>query len=367
MTDPRLEKLARVLCEYPLKLKQGDMFLIQATDLAAPLVRAVYYEALLAGAHPYLKITLDGIAEILYKAASDEQLSYISDVQKLEMDQVSAVLTILSSQNTRNLAGVNLDRVAVQKRAGKPISERILERISLGELRWCATLFPTHASAQEANLSLTDFEDFYFSACAIDQTDPVAHWRKVESTNHQIISFLSKCKKLRLKCQDTDLQFDVTGRTWINGCGHENFPDGEIYTTPIEKSVAGTIRFSYPLRLQECQVDNVKLSFEQGQVVRVEAGLGLDYLKRMLEVDDGAGFVGKFGFGVNTGITLLTKSHSLDTKMDGTINLSLGAAPPRTGGTNRSSLHLPMIQNLRTESEIFADGELFYQNGKFLI
>ncbi len=367
MNDLRLLKMAQVLVRYSLALKAGDLFLIQGSDLAAPLIRNVYREALLAGAHPYLKVTVDGIAEILYNNASDEQLQYISDLQKLEIEKIDAMLTIMGTHNTRNLSGIDPQRIAIQKRAGLQQTKRMLERISEQELRWCGTQFPTQASAQDAEMSLFDYENFLFTACAVEKDDPVEHWRRLRKDQDSIIQFLSQCKELHVTGVDTDLKFSVAGRKWINCAGTENFPDGEVFTGPVEDSVNGHICFTYPAVYQNREVVNVRLTFENGQVVKAEASKGLDFLKTMIEIDDGASFVGEFAFGTNRGITGFTRNTLFDEKIGGTIHLALGASLPESGGKNISAIHWDMVCDMRSGGEITADGELFYQNGEFLI
>jgi aminopeptidase len=367
MIDPRIDKLARILVNYSLRLKDGDLFLIQGSDVTAPLIRSVYYEALLAGAHPFLKVHVDGVAEILYKTASDDQLTYISDLQKLEVEKTDAALTILGTYNTRNLSNVNPDRIALQKRAGIKLTQRMLERISKGELRWCGTQFPTQASAQDAEMSLADYGEFLFAACKVDAEDPIGYWQKLHADQNRIIKFLSQCKSLHVKSGDTDLQLNVEGRRWVNCSGHENFPDGEIFTSPLEDSVNGHIHFSYPAVYQNREVEDVRLTFENGQVIRVEAGKGLDFLKAMLETDDGAKFVGEFAFGTNEGITRFTRNTLFDEKIGGTVHLALGTSLPESSGKNVSAIHWDMVCDLRSASEVLADGEVFYENGKFLI
>ncbi len=367
MTDPRLQKMARVLAEYSLELRRGDLFLIQSGDLAAPLVREVFYEALLAGAHPYLKVTLDGLAEILYKNAGDEQLAYISELQKLEVERISAALTILGTHNTRNLSGVDPRRMALQKKAGMPLTRKLLERIAAGDLRWCATQFPTQAAAQDANMSLGQYEDFLFSACGVNEEDPVRHWRNLGRQQEEYVQFLSKAKSIRVQGADVDLQFSVEGRRWINCAGRENFPDGEIFTAPVEESMQGYIRFSYPANYQGREVEDVRLTFEKGQVVKAEAAHGLDFLRAMLESDDGAPYVGEFAFGTNPGITTYTRNTLFDEKISGTMHLALGASLPESGGKNQSGIHWDLVCDLRSEGEVQADGETFYRKGSFLI
>jgi aminopeptidase len=367
MNDPRLKKMARILSEYSLGLKPGDLFLIQSSDVAAPLIREVFYEALLAGAYPYLKVTLEGVAEILYKTASDDQLTFISELQKLEVDKINAALTILGTHNTRSLAGVDPQRIAFQKQAGTPLSRRILERIAAGELRWCATQFPTFAAAQDANMSLTEYEDFLFAACGLDQDDPVGHWRALAANQERVISVMPTKKTLRLTAADTDLTFSVENRRWVNAAGKENFPDGEIFSSPIEESVNGQIRFSYPAIYQGREVEDVRLVFENGQVIKAQATRGMDLLKAMLQVDDGSAFVGEFAFGMNPGITRFTRNTLFDEKIGGTMHLALGASLPETGGKNQSAIHWPMVMDLRSGGEVSAEGELIYKDGSFVV
>jgi len=365
--DPRLQKMARVLAEYSLALRPGDLVMIQAGDVAGPLVREVFYEALLAGSHPYVKATFDGLAEILYKTASEDQLAYISDVQKLEIETLHAALTILGTRNTRNLAGVDPARITVQKRAGLPLTRRLLERIGAGELRWCVTHFPTDAAAQEAGMSLPDFEDFLFAACGLDRDDPVAFWRDLEQAQARWISFLQGIKTLRVTGPDTDLEMRVEGRTWISRAGRETFPDGEIYTSPVEDSVRGQIRFSFPAEFQGREVEDVRLTFQDGQVTRAEASRGLDWLRAVIESDPGASVAGKFAFGTNPGLTRFLRNPLFDDKMGGTMRLGLGASPPGTGGQNASGIHWDLRRDLRPGGEVLADGQVFYRDGQFLI
>jgi aminopeptidase len=216
-------------------------------------------------------------------------------------------------------------------------------------------------------MSLADYEDFLFSACAVELDDPIAYWQTLHTDQNRIIEFLSNCKALHIKSEDTDLQFSVQGRKWINCSGHENFPDGEIFTSPLEDSVNGKIRFSYPAVYQNREVEDVRLTFENGQVTRAEAGKGLDFLKAMLETDDGARLVGEFAFGNNAGITQFTRNTLFDEKIGGTVHLALGASLPESGGKNVSAIHWDMVCDLRSAGEISADGEVFYRNGKFLI
>jgi aminopeptidase len=214
-------------------------------------------------------------------------------------------------------------------------------------------------------MSLTDYEDFLFAACGLDQDDPIVFWRDLSLDQQRYVSFLSNAKTLHIKAPDTDLTLSIAGRRWVNADGHENFPDGEIFTAPVEDSVNGQIRFSFPAMYQGREVEDVRLVFENGQVVKAHAARGMDVLKAMLQADDGAAFAGQFGFGTNTGVTRLIRNPLFDEKMGGTAHLVMGASLPQTGGKNRSSVRWPMMLDLK-QGEVLADGEVIYRDGRFL-
>ncbi|MFB0510223.1 MAG: aminopeptidase [bacterium] len=367
MTDPRIEKMAEVLTRYSLELKKGDLFRIDGGYLTEPLIKAVYKEALLMGANPYTNISFEGLLEIFYKNASDEQLKFVSEIDRISYEKLNANLTLWGDWNTKYLTNVESKKVAVYLGARKDLFNRRLERIAKRELRWCGTLYPTQANAQDAELSLTEFEDFVFNGCLLDKTEPIKEWQKLSNEQANFIKELSKRKQLRVKALDTDLTFKVDGRKWINCDGHMNFPDGEIFTCPVEESVEGHIRYTFPAVYQGKEVEDVRLKFVNGKVTEAKATKGEEYLNSMLNTDQGAKYVGEFSFGNNYGIQKFIKHILFDEKIGGTIHIALGATLPEAGGKNKSGIHWDMVCDLRKGSEIYADGALIYQDGKFLI
>ncbi len=367
MIDPRIEKMAKVLTRYSLELKKGDLFRIDGSYLTEPLIKAVFKEALLLGANPYTMVTIEGLQEIFYKNASEEQLKFVSPIDWLTCEKLDAQLTLWGDWNTKYLTNVDAKRVAMYFGARKDLFNRRLERISRHELRWCGTLFPTQANAQDAEMSLSEFEDFVFTAGFLDRPDPIAEWQNLSRQQATLIEELSKKRQFRIKASDTDLTFEVQGRKWINCDGHLNFPDGEIFTSPIEESVEGSIRYTYPAVYQGKEVEDVRLQFEAGRVIKASAAKGEDFLKAMLDTDAGARYVGEFSFGNNYGIQRFIKHTLFDEKIGGTIHIALGASLPEAGGKNKSAIHWDMVCDLRKGSEVYADGELIYRDGKFLI
>ncbi len=365
MLDPRIEKLAQVLTRYSLGLRRNDLVRIAGPVLAAPLIRAVFRDSLALGAHPYVRAGLDGLEEIFYKDASDEQLSFISDLDRLEFERPAAMLVIQGHTNTRDLTNVDPRRISRRREATRPIQQRYLERAARGELRWCLTQYPTHAEAQDAEMSLPEYEDFVFGAGMLDRDDPVVAWEQVRKEQSQIAAALGQRSQLRISGPDIDLQLSVAGRTWVSAAGEANFPDGEVFTGPVEDSVKGRVRFTFPAIYQGREVQDVELVFEQGRVAQAHAAKGEEFLHAMLDIDQGARYLGEFAFGLNYNITRFTRNILFDEKIGGTLHMALGIGYPETGSKNTSGLHWDMICDLRNGAEVLADNVLIYRDGRF--
>ncbi len=366
MADPRHRKLAQVLIRYSLDVKPGDKILIASSELGAPLVREAYREAIRAGACPATRVRLSGLSEIALREGSEDQISHVSDMDRKEIEYYDAQLNILADANTKELAGVDPQRIVLAQKTRGPLMERFMERSAARELNWNLTLFPTQAHAQDAGMSLSDYEDFVFDAGLLDHDDPPAAWRGVHDEQQRIADFLSSHDEIHIVAPGTDLTYRVGGRKWINASGTRNFPDGEVFTGPIEDSASGTVRFSYPAVYAGNEVEEVRLRFEAGKVVEATAGRGQDFLLSMLDQDPGARFLGEVAFGLNYGIKQFTRNILFDEKIGGTMHMALGRSYPDTGGKNESSLHWDMISDLR-DGKAYADGELCYEGGRFII
>ncbi|MGH2399181.1 MAG: aminopeptidase [bacterium] len=365
--DPRIEKLAKVLVHYSLRVKPDDLFRISGPALATPLIAAVYQEGLAAGAHPFVRVSLEGLEEVYLKGASDDQLRFVSEIQRLETERVTASLGIWGEWNTRELTGVDPRRIAVRREATREVNERFMKRAAANELRWCGTQYPTNAEAQDAEMSLAEYEDFVYGAGLLDRDDPVAAWEQVRKEQDRIVKFLGSRKKLTVRGPDIDLELSVAGRTWINAAGESNFPDGEVFTGPVEDSANGRVRFTFPAIFDGREVDGVELLFENGKVVQARAAKGQEFLHAMLETDSGARYLGEFAFGTNYNIKRFTRNILFDEKIGGTLHMALGIGYPETGSKNTSGLHWDMICDLRNGAEVVADGAVIYRDGQFTI
>jgi aminopeptidase len=367
MFDPRIERMADVLINYSLDIQPDELLVVQGSSLAEPLINIVFRKAIEAGAHPTVLVSLPGLDEWFLRHASDTQLSHLSPFDEYLINTTNARLSINAEVNTRGLSTVDPTRSARVQRAREPILHRFLERSANGELKWCGTLFPMPAYAQDAEMSLEEYESFVFEACHVTQSNPVAIWRGFSQRQAQLIDWLKDRHEIRLLGPDTDLTVRVDGRTWINAAGKHNFPDGEVYTGPIEPATQGYIRYSYPAVLAGREVDDVRLWFQDGRVVKATAAKNAEFLQTALNIDLGACYLGEFAIGTNWGVTRFTKNILFDEKIGGTVHLALGAAYPDTGGRNRSALHWDMVCDLRQGGEIWVDGELLMKDGRFVL
>ena len=366
MSDQRIARLADLMVDYSLELAPGQVFRIDSLDAASPLALALFRSAIRVGAHPYLSLGLEGTLELLLEHGDEEQISYLAPQQWEEIEELHAIATIWSESNTRALSRVDAGKHASYLAAQRRLHNRRWERIAAGEMRWCGTLFPTNAHAQDAGMSLSSYEDFVFSACHVDTGDAAEHWRLVAASLGARAKALGAVKELRILGPDTDLRVSVEGRTWIAADGSYNMPDGEVFTSPVEHATEGEIRYTFPAIYHGREVEDIRLRFEGGRVVHAEAARGDDYLKTLLDMDAGASIVGEVAFGLNYEIDRFTRNILFDEKIGGTMHLALGSAFAQAGGSNTSGLHWDMICDLRADGEVYADGELVWQAGRFL-
>jgi aminopeptidase len=358
--------MADVLAGYCVGVREGDLVTLESTTHAAPLLRELYRKVLEAGGQPLPRISLEGSSENLLRYGNDEQLDWVNPARADDIETVDVRIVLQAPGNTRRLSNIDPARQARQHRSTERLRTRYLERASAGELRWVLSAFPTEAAAQDASMSLAEYEDFVFGAAFLDDPDPVARWQVFGERLDRLAAFLGTKRELRVLTEGTDLRLVTEGRTWIASKGQENFPDGEVFTGPVETSVEGEIRFTYPAVFSAREVDDVRLRFEAGEVVEATAARGQDFLREMIAMDEGARRVGEFAFGLNEAVPFFTRDILFDEKIGGTVHLALGTAYPETGGLNRSALHWDLICDLRFGSEVYADGELVYRDGKFL-
>jgi aminopeptidase len=370
MTDPRLTKWAETLVHYSLYLQPKEQVLIRVDEAAIPLAKEVYRTALEAGAHPHIQVNIDGLDEILLTAATDAQLEWTSPIKQFEYETIDALCAITAPVNTSALANVGSEKQTRTQKANSTARESLFTRTAQGQAKWSLTLYPTQGAAQNAKMSLADYETFLFAAMLLDQADPAAAWKAFSAEQQRYVDYLNRVETLRFVAVDTDISMRVGGRLWVNSDGHKNFPSGEVFTGPLEDSVNGVVRYTFPTAHLGHEVDDVQLTFENGRVVKAEATRGLEFLETMLGSDAGARVLGEVAIGNNYGVQQYTRNTLYDEKIGGTFHLALGNAYPETGATNVSSVHWDMVCDMRPAAgggAVYADGVLVHENGQWKI
>jgi aminopeptidase len=360
VTDP--QAFAELLCGYCLDVAAGEQVLLRSTTLAAPLLLELQRAVLARRAWPLLRVELPGESEVFYAHAADEQLDSFAPLALVEAERLDCRIAVQAPFNTRALGDVDPGRLARAARSRRPVRDALL-----AGTRWCGTLWPTEALAQQAGMSLAGYAAFVRGALFLDRDDPVAAWGELREFQARLIERLASARELHIEAPGTDLRLRVDGRSWINSDGRRNMPSGEVFTGPVEDSAEGSVSFDLPSSPAGVQVSGVRLTLRAGEVVAAEADQGAHYLREMLASDAGARRLGELGIGTNYGIDRPTGTILLDEKIGGSVHLALGRSYPETGGRNESALHWDLICDLRAGGMLSADGEPIQRDGRFLV
>jgi len=372
MRDPRHDKLAEVLVNYSTKVKKGDLVSIGADPIAMPMVEAVFEAVLRAGGHPFWQLKSSTLQDLYLEHASEEQLDYLNPVEMYAVETIDVSIGLWADVNTKSLSRVDPKRIARQRLANAPRMNRSLNRAAEGKLRWTGTMYPTIASAMDAEMSFTQYEKFVFEAGLLHLPDPVAAWEEIHNRQQLVCDFLSKKNELRFRAAATDkhdgtdlvVDVDNSKSIWVNCSGGENFPDGEVFTGP--QNANGHVNYTFPGVYNGREVEGIRLVFKDNRVVDASAEKNEEFLFAMLDQDAGARTMGEIAIGTNYSIKEFSKNTLFDEKIGGTFHAACGMGYPESGSFNESALHWDMVCDLRTGGSIEADGEVFHKDGRFL-
>ena len=364
--DVRLTKLAKLLVNYSVHVQENEKVSISGTTESEPLLRELYKQVLIAGAHPNIRMEFDDEKYIFFSLARDQHLDYVDPIRLHEIENVDAIIATFPDLNPHALTSIDPEKKQRVALAQKPIMDSMFKRWGEGTLKWVGSVCPSSALAQEARMSLEEYTEFVFSCMNLNDDDPVNLWKEFSAKQEKICERLNKVKEMHYVGIDTDLKFRCEGRKWINCDGKNNFPDGEIFTGPIEDSVEGTIRFTFPGIFQGQEIEDIYLRFESGKVVEAQAGKGEELLLKLLDTDEGSRYVGEIAIGTNENINRFTKNMLFDEKMGNTVHLAIGKGIPMSGSKNDSAIHWDMLKDMSEGGEIYADGSLIYRNGSFI-
>jgi len=369
MINPNLEKLAKVVVDYSLKVEKGHLVGINGPSFAVDMFQALAAEIMKKGAHFLIVPSLEGITELKYKYSTDEQLEYVDYFERGVYTELDRLIEIRADYNPKKLSCIDPKKIAIARAVPerKELMKIFEKRSSSGELRWIVIPYPCHAYAQEANMDLFTYTDFVNKSLFLDKQNPIEHWQNMQKNQESIIAYLNNVEEIHVIGNDTDLTLSVKGRKWVNCCGERNLPDGEVYTGPIENKVNGHIRFSYPGIYFGKEIEDIYLEFKEGEVVKATAQKGQEILNEILEIEN-ARRLGEFAVGTNYGITRFTKNILFDEKLGGTLHCALGLGFEKTGSKNQSPVHWDILKDMTLPgSKILADGKLIYEEGKWKI
>ena len=360
-----LQKYANLLIDYCLDIQPGQKLYVKSSTAAEPLLREIYRAGIKAGGHVVIDMSFREQSRILLNEGNAEQLAFVAPSYEAAMKEFDAFLVVRAPENLKEDQNVNRDNQKQRSQSLQWLSQLYFERTADGSLTRSLCQYPTNAGAQEAGMSLEEYEQFIFNACKLYEDDPKAAWLKVRERQQAVVDYLNKAEHVQYKNGKTDISFSVAGRTWINSDGRTNMPSGEVFSGPVEDSVNGTVYFNYPSIFMGTEVRGITLEVENGKVKKWSAEQGEEVLDKVFEID-GARFFGEVAIGTNYSIQQPTKNILFDEKIGGTIHMAVGQSYKQTGGKNMSAIHWDMITDMKNGGEIFVDGELAYKDGKFL-
>jgi aminopeptidase len=361
--DQRVEKLAKLCVRYSVRVKPREKVVLRGTTLAAPLITELYKEVLLADAYPWVVPSL-GLDYTFFKFSKEHQLKFVSPFDKFINENMDVNIGVFCEPNPKRLSNIDPATIKKFQASRSELMETYFKRVAEGKLRWTGLPFPITDQAQEASMALPEYEDFVYRSCLIDKKDPTREWKKISRSQQKICDSLEQKDEIRIVGEDTDLRLGTKGRKWVNCSGERNMPDGEVFTSPIEDSVNGKIRFTFPGIYMGREVEDISLTFKNGKIVKASAAKGEDLLKEIVKIK-GADRIGEAAIGTNYGINRFTKNMLFDEKIGGTVHIALGKGYPESGSLNNSAIHWDILKDMRKGGEIYADDELIYKNGRF--
>ena len=360
------DKYADLLVRYCLDLQPGQRVLVQSTYLAEPLLQALSKHIYQVGALPEWSIGFNDQDHLKFKYASEQALKSPSLLIKTASESFDAIIYCSASFNASSLSSTESEKKKMVSEAFASISHTRLQRGKTGELKWVICQYPTNAAAQVAEMSETEFHDFIQTSCFLNTQDPIKSWQTLSNQQQKIVEKLNEYTSFQISHPEFECSLSTKNRVWINSDGKRNMPSGEVFTSPDETSVNGTLFFDHPTVFQGKLLKNIRLTLREGEIINWNAEYGQECLDYLMSLD-GARYIGEFAIGNNPNITRPTKHILFDEKISKTIHFAIGSAYPETGGTHQAAVHLDFITSMPKGSRILGDGQILYENGVFKI
>lgn len=356
--DERIAKLAHNLVNYSCQVQPGERVLIAAIgqpvqSLVKQLIREVYN----VGAFPYVDIHEPSITREIMMGCQPQQLDFLSEFEMLRMKSMDAFIGVRGNENSNELADVPEDK---QLLFGDKTSEVLYERVD--NTKWVVLRYPTYAMAQASKMSFEQFENFYYKVCNLD------YGRMLQAMT-KLTDLMEKTDMVRITGEETDLSFSIKGLNSIACAGVRNIPDGEVFTAPVKNSVNGKLKYNIPSVYNGFTFENIMFEFKDGKIIKATSN-DSTRLNNILDIDEGARYIGEFAFGVNPHITYPINDILFDEKIMGSFHFTPGKAYDTAFNGNESKIHWDLIC-VQTEEygggSIYFDDVLIRKNGLFVL
>lgn len=360
MNDPRLTRLAETLLDHSCRIEKGQKVLIEAFDLAEPVLVARLVElAADRGAIPIVDLKHNSVLRALYRSGTETSLSLAGKIERDRMEQMDAYIGIRGAHNSSELADVPPDRMDLYARHWwKPVHTEVRIR----KTKWVVLRYPTPSMAQAARMSTEAFEDFYFDVCTTD-------YAKMARDQESLARRMEAADRVRIVGPGTELEFSIKDIPVIPCNGQCNIPDGEVFTAPVKESVNGVIQFNTKSLYQGTIFEGIRFEFEKGKIVKASCSNEPERLEKVLNSDDGARYIGEWSIGCNNKVRHPMLDTLFDEKIGGSFHLTPGNAYDEADNGNRSQVHWDLVLIQRPDyggGEIWFDGELIRKDGRFL-
>lgn len=363
MMDPRVEKLADLLVNHSVSLKEGEHVLLEAFDVPDEVAIAIARAVRKRGGHAHVAVRHNRIVRALVDGAGEENLKTWADYDRHRMARMQAYIGVRGSENVSEMAGIPAEQM---KRYGKFYMKPVHFEQRVNHTKWCVLRWPTPSMAQLAQMSTEAFEDFYFRVCTLD-------YAKMARAVEPLVKRMEAADEVTLKGPgDTDLTFSIKGIPVVPCTGEYNIPDGECFTAPVRDSINGVIHFNTPTIYNGVSFSNVRLEFKDGKIVDASAAQNSDKLQSILDTDEGARYTGEFAIGFHPHILEPMKDILFDEKIAGSIHLTPGRCYEHASNGNESEIHWDLVLIQRPDyaggggGTMHFDGELVRENGQFV-
>ena len=358
MKDLRLDKLSRQLIQYACELKPGQRVLIENFGVQRPFVQSLIREAYAAGGQPVVWLREPSIQRALLLGANAEAWDAEAAIDAQTMKSVQAYIGIRAGDNSYEQSDVPAEK---QQLYAQHYGEKVHGQIRVPETNWVVLRYPTPSMAQQAQMSLEAFEDYYFDVCTMD-------YARMSAAMDPLVKRMEATDRVRIVGKGTDLSFSIKGHPAIKCDGKVNIPDGEVFTAPVRESVNGVIQYNTPSLYQGSVFENMRLTFENGRIVKAESS-DTERCNHIFDTDAGARYVGEFALGVNPYITKAIKDTLFDEKIAGSFHFTPGSCYDDCPNGNKSAIHWDLVCIQTPEyggGEIYFDDVLIRKDGLFV-